>query len=408
MIIKRIKKTALQIACDRRNIKLIKNLIKVGIDVDERNFCGETALDIVCRNDDTEIIDLLLDAGAKLKLRDYAQLMRYLSSKQELDYKMMSDLFKDVAKDHIIINEMGDTLLHIACRNNDIDVAKMLINGNEVLNIQNRVGDTPLHIACMNNNYNMVQLLLSAGCKLNIANDKCNTPLHIVMCCENYAIVKTLLEKGANFDLKDNCGKSPLEYYVSRKSESLKMLKSNILTLKSLSKNYNFKEIENFIQKNTSNLYKVLAIKFILSSDTNRDNKSLDVNNIINKNRLVRAIANQTNALDALKWAINNDDFKVLNVILRSESVTLYDLTARFGQDMTIIDLAHSVNYHAVDFLETKKLSLEKNARSTNKRIGRVREAAQVIKDDNLLQIPQVSQTKQTTYDKLKSFFGMC
>ena len=76
MLVKKIKKTALQIACDRKDIKLIKNLIKIGVDINEENFCGETALDIACRNGNTEIIDLLLDAGAELKLRNYSQLMR--------------------------------------------------------------------------------------------------------------------------------------------------------------------------------------------------------------------------------------------------------------------------------------------------------------------------------------------
>ena len=320
-------------------------------------------------------------------------------------YKDVFSSFDVVLKDDIITDDKGDTLLHWACNNNDIKTAKMLINGNGVLNIQNGVGDTPLHIACKNDNYKMVKLLLFAGCKLSISNDAGMTPLHIAFYRQNYEIAKMLLEHGANFDIKDNFGRSPLQFIISKNSQPLKILKSNILTLRLLCEKYNFKGIEDFIEKNTSNLYKILAIKFLLSSNLKRY-KKIDSFDIRQKNVLLRSIVRQTNVLDALRWSIHNDDFNVFHVILRSPNVTLYDLTTRFGQDMTIIDLAYSVNHHAAEFLKAKKLLLEKNAGWENKHIRKISEQ-DLDKNNNSSQIQKVSETKPKDSNILKSFLNM-
>jgi hypothetical protein len=53
----------------------------------------------------------------------------------------------------------GDTPLHIACKNNYLEVAQALIGAGAELNIVNNEGETPLEIAKKNNNHKIIQVL---------------------------------------------------------------------------------------------------------------------------------------------------------------------------------------------------------------------------------------------------------
>jgi len=93
-----------------RNIKLIKELLRYGIEVNKADNCNETPLSTAVASGDIDIVKTLIDAGADTNKRYF----------------------------------LGNTLLHIAKENHHIDMYNFLINYNPTLkNIKNKLGELP-------------------------------------------------------------------------------------------------------------------------------------------------------------------------------------------------------------------------------------------------------------------------
>lgn len=61
------------------------------------------------------------------------------------------------------VNEMGNTALHYAVKNDLYDVVQFLVNTCRVnINICNKMGNSVLHVAALNNRRKIVELLVAA------------------------------------------------------------------------------------------------------------------------------------------------------------------------------------------------------------------------------------------------------
>eukprot|EP00833_Pecoramyces_ruminatium_P008856 jgi/Orpsp1_1/1182888/evm.model.c7180000083072.1 len=135
--------TFLTYACKLGNYKKIKNLIKLGIDINNKNRDGDSPLTIVCKNKNIEIIEkikiikYMLDNGANINIKD-----RY-------------DL----------------TPLMIACYFNNIKLVKFLIDSNSNINFKNKDGDTAITIARCFNNKDIIELLIKSKDNIDIKNN---------------------------------------------------------------------------------------------------------------------------------------------------------------------------------------------------------------------------------------------
>lgn len=118
---------------------------KSHLGINSCNSNGETALHIACENGHTEIVQLLLDAGANV---------------------------------NVINKSEGQTPLHLACLNNQTKVIKLLLNcGNCNINAKDNFGDTPLHLMIRNENSKIAELLLRHGANAKSKNCQAVTPL---------------------------------------------------------------------------------------------------------------------------------------------------------------------------------------------------------------------------------------
>ena len=76
------------------------------------------------------------------------------------------------------MDEQGNTDLHLAVQTNQLHKVWSVMKKNIIdLNIKNKTGDTALHVACKNHNMDIIEYIYRFGGKMNIKNLENKTPL---------------------------------------------------------------------------------------------------------------------------------------------------------------------------------------------------------------------------------------
>ena len=113
----------------------------------------------------------------------------------------------------IDINEIicEDTLLHLGAGQNHLEIVQELLNHHADINVIDNMGQTPLHVASRCNSPLTAKELIIRGADLNIQdNDGC-TPLHCASFNGFEDIIQDLLAHGANCNLQNKNGDRPLD-----------------------------------------------------------------------------------------------------------------------------------------------------------------------------------------------------
>lgn len=98
----------------------------------------------------------------------------------------------------------GMTALHWAVYQEDLEMARVLIQAGANVNAANRLKAlTPVLIAAQAGNAAMLDLLLKSGAEVNLANDLGTTPLMLAAAAGKPAAAKTLLDQGANVNARE-------------------------------------------------------------------------------------------------------------------------------------------------------------------------------------------------------------
>lgn len=148
--------------------------------------------------------------------------------------------------------------LHLAIKNNHIDVVQLLANENTV-NLKNSSKETSLHIATENNQCSIVEILLKNGANTKEQDAKGNTPLHLAVKKRkpNLKIINLLMDHGASADEFCHDELSPLYHAV--RLENIEVL--NILVKRAEIDNKNkhgMSPLVLAVQKNNTNIVRKL------------------------------------------------------------------------------------------------------------------------------------------------------
>ena len=176
---------------------------------------------------------------------NYQNLIEYIVSKKDINIIEFINI-KD---------KYGDTCIHKACFNNNIEIVKLLKNNkadifintnvgvnplhstaykghndiirllikeyNIPINIKTNSGAVPLHYAVGQDHKPTVLLLLELGANVNEFNKDGISALHIALKNNRIEIAKLLVSFGALIELKNNEGKMPLDYVQDDKIKSM-------------------------------------------------------------------------------------------------------------------------------------------------------------------------------------------
>lgn len=170
--------TALMSAVGKNNTEIVKLLIEAGADTNHINAFKKTILMEAVSKGNIDIVKLLIDGGADI---DYA-------------------------------NKIEGTALMIATKQNQPEIMKVLIASGANVNYKNNFGDTILTEAVSKGKIDPVKVLVANGADVNYEKSK-----ESVLCIavksknKNAEVVKTLIDGGANVNFKDVFRRTILE-----------------------------------------------------------------------------------------------------------------------------------------------------------------------------------------------------
>jgi len=140
--------TALMQAVKSNNIATVQELIQKGIDVNELDANQDAPLVIAAYKGYTDIVRLLLEAGADVTAVDPGMKATALHAAA---YAGRTEAAKLLIQYHIDIDKQGPyngyTALHDAIWQGNEAIAKLLIDAGANLTLQSNAGETPLAFA---------------------------------------------------------------------------------------------------------------------------------------------------------------------------------------------------------------------------------------------------------------------
>ncbi len=129
--------------------------------------------------------------------------------------------------------DTGNTALHIAAQQGNVDCVRLLIEHGAHITIKNEADVTPLHKACFYGHSEIVQELLQRGAEVNAQDIEESTPLHTACKRADLELVKLLLKHKAEVNSKTALGHTPLHsvLYELLADDSKKDLQKQVIEL---------------------------------------------------------------------------------------------------------------------------------------------------------------------------------
>lgn len=178
----------------RSDKEKIKNLVSTGVNLEERDKNGETALFYALDNNRINIARFLIENHADVN----------------------------------VVNYFGRPVVQGAIVNNQYDLIKLMIDHN--LNLQNSNGNsTALTIVCNRKqvNFKILQLFVDKGVDINAKDKNQYSPLMYLTIKEepNLDIIRYMIKKGADVNAKDRSGKSIIRLLIESRTLNLDLVK---------------------------------------------------------------------------------------------------------------------------------------------------------------------------------------
>jgi ankyrin repeat protein len=155
-----------------------------------------------------EIVDLLAKYGADCCNIDIngCSLLHYAAAVTSSGYKVVEVLRTHGVFERIsgFKNNKGNTSLHIACENKNVEFAKSLLEGSSSdINVRNSEGSTALHMSIKKKCESLVTLLLSHGADPNIEDGRGLSSEAVALKLKSEAISKILQQRSKSSSVND-------------------------------------------------------------------------------------------------------------------------------------------------------------------------------------------------------------
>ena len=157
-------------AAARNELAIVQLLYKDVKDINTPNKAGETALMLAVQGNELAVVEFLLQKGADINAQDTAGntvtyfLAESFNKRKPAVFDAKVRILKTKGLKFNTIQSDGNTLYHIAAKNNDLDLLKRVSDFSIDVNAKNDEGLTALHLAAMKaENDKMLKFLIANG-----------------------------------------------------------------------------------------------------------------------------------------------------------------------------------------------------------------------------------------------------
>lgn len=201
---------------------VVELIVASGIDVNEKDSEGQTALEIALLNPvcHIEVVEKLIDLGAEINsllTNSYTPLMTAAGFAFS---ESVSLLLKKGADVNAKLSDGGQAIHLVAEYNFDHEIISLLVEAGADINSR-RNDRTPLHLAIKaNENMAVINRLIDVGADIEAKDNAGSTPLFYAVVAEKKAVDKTraLLAAGASANAAEGNGYTPLFYATSTRN----------------------------------------------------------------------------------------------------------------------------------------------------------------------------------------------
>lgn len=272
--------TSLHLAIHTKNIEICKLILAKNININAKTNTGETALHIACNLELINLVELLIENNIDINLQDYDNEFTALSYSVNRNNPMITALLLKNNADPNIQDFYGNTALHYAIIENNMEIFKQLLESNYTkdiinLNLYNADSKLPIHIAIDSISNKTVEYLnhLVSKSNINFQDNNGNSALHGLAkngLWKKY--ISILSKKKLNIFAKNMSGKTVVDYLNSNDYEEFVMMVADSYLYQLRNKPYTWKESwENICRKQ------------INYNDLSEDEK-LELNKYVKKN----------------------------------------------------------------------------------------------------------------------------
>jgi len=212
--------TPFLIASKKNNLELVKSFLNnkkaSEINIDAKSNTGDFALFYATHYKNDELVKYLLDHNADMynekdadKCNCYSAFLMSCSYFGTVD---IIQLFLDHGVDVNRPNSIGSYPISIACKSENIQHVKLLLDNGANPNVQSKT-TTPLVHACVDNTFSIAEELINHGADVNFETSEGLHPLIFLInerMKRNNEFIKYMIDHGANLYCKDNYGNSLL------------------------------------------------------------------------------------------------------------------------------------------------------------------------------------------------------
>jgi ankyrin repeat protein len=198
-------------ATERNNIQLIKELVRIGADVNEPNKHGQVAMQIALERKNYDLFESLLQLGANVNSQ-YND--GHFAFHVECHAGNLSAVNQFISHgvDVNIISSHGRNALTESVFNRSLETFERLIQAGADVNSIFPDGNNVMHYACSQGNAKALQRLFELNCvHVNTRNLNGETPLHKLCDRRSSSLLclNILLQNGADVNCIDNYGTTP-------------------------------------------------------------------------------------------------------------------------------------------------------------------------------------------------------
>ena len=198
-------------------------LLRHGADANHPNLLGEPPLHQAIRNQEPDLVSLLLDAGARLDARDASGWTALMKAAWANDADSVVKLVGKRAPVDTVSSD-GWSALDLAVSYADVGVVQALLKAGANVRRANPTGFTPVMFAVARDGPAILDAVLARGAEVGHANQAGVTALMLAAAAGREAVAKRLLAAGADPSARNRDGKTAAALAQARGDAALATL----------------------------------------------------------------------------------------------------------------------------------------------------------------------------------------